>query len=67
MEGNRNKEIKEGGFNLSKREKLEVCLARKLMSHIDTCSHEELLKMAKMFLGEIIEVRLFEETLKNPS
>ena len=67
MEGDRNKQIKWGGINLSKLEKLEICLARKLMAHIDSCSHEELLKMAKMFLGEISEVKLFEEELKNPS
>ena len=67
MEGDRNKQIKWGGCNLSKLEKLEVCLARKLMAHIDACSHNELLKMAKMFLGETAEVRLFEEELKNSS
>jgi len=67
MEGDRNKNIFLQGANLFKIEKLEICLARKLMAHIDSCSHEELLKMAKMLLGDIDEVLLFEKELKKPS
>lgn len=70
MNGDRNKEIHLHGVNLSRLEKLEISLARKLMNHIDCCSHEELLRIAKLILKndiEVLEVRLFEEELKNPS
>lgn len=67
MEGDRNKEIKWGGCNLSKIEKLEICVARNIMTHIDGCSIEELLRLAKIVIPDCREVKLLEEELKNPS
>lgn len=67
MEGDRNKEIKWGGCNLSKIEKLEICIARKIMNHIDCCSIEQLLELAKKVIPDCGEIKILEQELKNPS
>jgi hypothetical protein len=64
MIGDRNKEIELGGVNLSKADKLEVCLAHRLMSHIDTCTPHELLRIFRLVLGDCDEARMLEKELE---
>jgi len=67
MEGDRNKQIKWGGCNLSKIEKLEICIARRFMNHIDCCSIEDLIRLAKIVIPDCSEIKILEEELKKPS
>jgi hypothetical protein len=64
MKGDRNKEIELGGINLSKAEKLEICLARRLMSHIDTCTPHELVRIFRLILGDCNEAKMLEKELQ---
>ncbi len=63
----RGKDIKWDGANLDPIDRLEVCLANKIFNHIDLCSREELLRIAKLLLDDCSEIRLFEKALNDPS
>lgn len=63
----RGKHIELQGVNLSKIDKLEICLAKKILDKIDTCSPKELLWIARQVLATCPEMQMLEDELKNPS
>ena len=64
MIGDRDKEIELGGVNLSKADRLEICLAQRLMGYIDTCTPHELIRIFRLVLGDCDEARMLEKELK---
>ncbi len=67
MTPDRNKKIELQGCNLTKIEKLEICIARRILEHINGCPIEELIQIAKIVVPECWETRLLEQELKNPT
>ncbi len=62
--GHRGQDFELSGCKLSKSEKLQICLAKRLVDKIDYCDPFELIKIYEQILGPCKELELLEDELR---
>ena len=62
--GHRGQDFELGGCKLSKSDKLQICLARRLLDKIDFCDPFALIEIYEQILGPCKELELLEDELR---